>query len=297
MTSRATRLLILGTTGQVGREVMLLLSSLRARLDFVAASRSGPEPGRRFDLASPDTVHRLVAEVRPDHVVLLAAATDVRWCEEHPSESLTINVLGTEAAAQAARRAGATLTFVSTDYVFDGLHGPYGEADETNPLNTYGAHKLAAEAVVMGENPHNLVLRTCQVFGDDPRRKNYVLRVVDSLRRGELVEAAGDLYGTPTYAPDLANALVDLTLSGADGVWHLAGETFLSRYELARRVAFAFECHSGSIVEVDADQMRDPVNRPRRSGLRIDRLAEKGGRWTTPLESALAELVRLDRQP
>ncbi|MGZ8527403.1 MAG: SDR family oxidoreductase, partial [Candidatus Limnocylindrales bacterium] len=255
------RVLIIGASGQVGRQLLAELARRHEHLDVVAASRSDPDATLRVELEHPETVERLIVAIRPDHVILAAGATNVVWCQAHPTASRTINVLGTAAAAAAAKNVDATLTFISTDYVFDGTDGPNGEEDATNPINVYGADKLAAETVVLAANPANLVIRTCQVFGADLRRTNFVLRTVDRLRRGETVEAAGDLFGTPTYAPDLARALIQLTLSRRTGIWHVAGERFLSRYELATAAAAAFTCKSGAIVEVSGDQMDDPVNR------------------------------------
>lgn len=285
------RVLVIGATGQVGREVVAELSRRPGPLDVVAASRSDPDPDRQVVLERPETIERLVGAVSPDHVILTAAATNVAWCEEHPTESRVINVLGTKAAAMAARRVGASFTFISTDYVFDGVSGPYGEDEPTNPINMYGAHKLDAEVAVMAADSGNLVVRTCQVFGDDPRRTNFVVRVADRLRAGESVEAAGDLFGTPTYAPDLARALVELTMTRANGIWNVAGNTFLSRYALAKMTAAAFECERGEIVEVSVDEMDDPVNRPRKAGLRSERLDAARGHVITPLKEALADLA------
>lgn len=293
--SRDRRILVLGATGQVGRELVAELTGRPQRLDVVPAGRSDPDPARRFQLERAETIDRLVADVRPEHVILTAAATDVVWCETHPAESREINVLATEASALAARRIGATFTFISTDYVFDGISGPYGESEPTNPINVYGRHKLDAETAVMTAASANLVVRTCQVFGDDPRRTNFVVRVADRLRAHAVVEAAGDLFGTPTYARDLARGLADLTLSRASGIWNIAGDTFLSRYELATMVADAFGCERDLIVKVAADGMKDPVNRPRRSGLRNDRLEAAGVHLTTRLPVALAALAARER--
>ena len=173
MTPQSSRVLVIGAAGQVGRELVAELGR-RGTLEVVAASRSDPDPDRQVQLERPETIERLIGAVRPDHVILTAAATDVAWCEDHPDESRVVNVLGTEAAARAAGGVGASFTFISTDYVFDGLSGPYGEDDATNPLNVYGAHKLSAEGAVMAADAANLVVRTCQVFGDDPRRTNFV---------------------------------------------------------------------------------------------------------------------------
>lgn len=289
--AQSRRVLVIGATGQVGRQLVAELRRRPGPLDVVTASRATRVRGRQLDLAQPDTVGQLIGAVRPDHVILAAAATNVVWCEEHPQRSATINVLGTEAVARAARVAGATLTFISTDYVFDGTSGPYPEDAQTNPLNVYGAHKLAAEAAVIAAEPDNLIVRTCQVFGADPRRMNFVVRVADQFRRRETVEAAGDLFGTPTYAPDLARALVELTLSRASGVWHVAGNSFLSRYELTKLVAVAFGYERAAIVEVSADQMEDSVNRPRRAGLRSARLAAANVSVITPIKESLAALA------
>lgn len=292
---RRPRILVIGAGGQVGRELVHELALREETVETVASSRSHADLALRVDLGLTETIDRVVDEVRPDHLLLVAAATNVRRCEENPNDSWNVNVLGTAATARAARRAGATLTFVSTDYVFDGRGGPYGEAGRPDPLNVYGAHKLAAERAIVAEDPRHLVIRTCQVFGDDPRRQNYVLKVADAVRNGDRIEAATDLFGTPTYAPDLARALVELTLSGATGLWHFAGIEYLSRHDLARRVAAACGCDPRVVVEVNADQMHDPVNRPRRAGLRNDRLAEAARAWTTPLDAALRVLVGQDR--
>ena len=295
MTESRPRILLIGSSGQVGREILRVLQHGEVEAEVIPASRSSPDPVLRVELERPETAQRLIDASRPHHVILAGAATNVSWCEKHPDESRVINVLGSEAIARAAHRADATLTFISTDYVFDGAHGPHGELDPTNPLNVYGAHKLAAEEAIHDTNPTNLVVRTCQVFGDDPRRVNYVMRVVDQLRAGQTVEAPNDLYGTPTFAPDLARQLLQLTLDGASGVWHVAGDTFLSRYELAEMSAAAFRCNQGTILEVTADQMDDPVSRPRRAGLRNDRLAAAGLlHRISPLREALAALAATD---
>jgi dTDP-4-dehydrorhamnose reductase len=290
--TRASRILVIGATGQVGRELVAELSRSPERLEVISAARSHPDPARQVLLQQPAAIKRLVRDVLPRHVILTAGATNVAWCEEHPDESRAINVAGTEATAVAARSVGASVTFISTDYVFDGIGGPYAETEPTNPINVYGAHKLDAEAAVIAVDSANLIVRTCQVFGNDPRRTNFVVRTADRLRAAEIVQAPGDLFGTPTYAPDLARALAHLTLARASGIWNVAGETFLSRYELATMVATAFGYERGAIVEVTSDEMSDPVNRPRRAGLRNMRLEAAGLDLITRLPKALAALAR-----
>jgi dTDP-4-dehydrorhamnose reductase len=283
------RILILGSSGQVGALVARELERHRIGA-IVRAARSGGESEMRFDLRRPQTISRIVSNAKPTDVVLAAAATNVTWCEEHPDESRLVNVTGTMAVAEAAESAGARLTFISTDYVFDGLQGPYRESDPPNPINVYGRDKLDAERSVLSAESRNLVVRTCQVFGWDHRRMNFVLQVVDRLRRGERVEAADNLIGTPTYGPDLARSLVHLVLDDARGVWHVAGSTVLSRYDFARRIARSFSLDPNQVTRVIYDPQRDIVSRPEHAGL----VTEHVGRSTlrpTPLGDALDSLA------
>jgi dTDP-4-dehydrorhamnose reductase len=287
--------LLLGA-GQLGRQIVQVAET-SDRVVVRDSARSHLDPERRFDLGDPNSVDRLIRRDRPTHVVLVAAATNVAWCEQHPDESWALNVLGPSATAAAAREVGATVTFISTDYVFNGESGPYLEGEVPHPINVYGSHKLEAEGRVLEANPASLVVRTCQIFGDDARRANFVLQVVDRLRSGQTVRAATDLLGTPTYAPDVANAVLDLTLSGASGIWHVAGDTFLSRYELASRVAQVFGWGSGAVAEVRAEDMEDVVKRPRKAGLKNGRLLAAGLDAITPLQAALTALAASEPIP
>jgi dTDP-4-dehydrorhamnose reductase len=291
VTSSRPTVLVIGATGQVGREQVLELDQESRGVDVVGAARSSPHPTHRFELERPESIARLISATRPNFVVMAAAATNVAWCEEHPDASRQLNVAAVAAAATASREADAKLTFISTDYVFDGIRGPYDEDGATNPINVYGAHKLEAETAVLGADDRNLVVRTCQVFGNDPRRANFVLRLADRLKQGEVVEVAGDLFGTPTFAVDLARNLIDLTLGIAAGVWHVAGSTFLSRYELACRSASAFGYSADGIIKIASEEMHEQVNRPRRAGLVTGRLAIAGMGRFTPLDDALQLLA------
>ena len=248
------RILLLGASGQVGRAIAIYASQTHG-IDMVAASRSHQDPSLRFALDVPPTIFDLIGRARPDHVILSAASTNVAWCEAYPDESRLANVAGVAATARACLAVGSTLTFISSDYVFDGIRGPAGEVDPTNPINEYGHQKRAAEVEVLAQDPANLIVRTCQVFGIDPRRANYVARIADRLRANEAVEAAG--------------------------------ESFLSRYDLALAVARAFGHTGARIAEVRTNQPMDDVRRPRNAGLRNDRLHAEGLDPMMPLDRAL----------
>jgi dTDP-4-dehydrorhamnose reductase len=259
-------------------------------IEAIGVSRSSHET-RAFDLSEPDETEAMIESIRPRHTILVAAATNVAWCEHHADEAWELNVGGTVAVARGCNRVGSTLTFLSTDYVFDGSTAPSREGDPTNPLNAYGRQKLAAEVAIMATCDRTLVIRTCQVFGSDPKRTNFVLRVVDQLREGIAVQAPTNLYGTPTYAPDLANYVLGLTLEGEVGIWHVAGDSFVSRYELACAAATAFGIKAAPINGSLTDEVSDGVRRPLRSGLSCERLIASNRYAPTSLDAALSELA------
>lgn len=278
-----TRIIVLGADGQVGRQIVA--DGRIAGLDIHAITRRSSLPESQADLRDPHSIERVMRLKRPTDVILCAAATNVAWCEANPDDSWAVNVTGTSAVIEAAQRIRARMVFLSSDYVFDGLNGPYDENALPNPINAYGRQKFAAEQLVLAE-ADNLVVRTCQVFGDDPRRTNFVLRVADRLAGGDQVTAEMDLFGTPTYAVDLARSLLRLVDEQAAGLRHIAGPEWLSRYDLARLVAQAFNFDEARIVATQADNV---VPRPRQSGV-VSRYAPPVSH--TPLRLALSALTR-----
>ena len=287
-------LLVVGSTGQVGRALVAHAHDTWPSVKVVTTSRNGIATDYGIDLGDTAAIATVISDVQPSYVVLAAAATNVVWCEVNPAEAQKINVEATEAVAEACRQYDAKLTFFSTDYVFDGQSGPYLKESRTHPINVYGNQKLAAEDIVTGTDSRNLVVRTSQVFGDDPRRTNFVLRTVDELRRTGALSVARDLFGTPTYVKDLVRTTLELMRRGETGVWHVAGDEYLSRHEFAVRVARHFELPATSILAFDAAEREQPLRRPMRSGLRCGRMNAAAMPAATSLDDALSELASLE---
>jgi dTDP-4-dehydrorhamnose reductase len=249
-----TTVAVIGASGQLGHAFV-------AEAERIGVTVHGYDR-REVDLLDELSISSAMDDSSATHVVLAAAFTDVVGCEQDPAGSSAINVTGTRLVSRHAKRRRLPLVFISSDYVFDGESGPYDESRQTHPINEYGRQKLAAERIV---GRANLVIRTCQVFGPDSRRKNYVLRVADAIRSGRTIEAPTDLLGTPTYAPDLARATLELLFAGVTGIRHVAGPTLISRFDLARRVAVAFGLPETLVLTGSVPM--DGVKRPKRSGL------------------------------
>ena len=258
------KLAVIGAGGQVGQA--LVKAAEAQDLDVVGIQRRAANADHRLDLLDASSIRRVLGAVRPTHIVLAAAATSVVACERDPAGTSKVNVEGSLIVAEVARELGARIVFISTDYAFDGEAGPYDEAAEPRPINEYGRQKRIVEEYVE-RMPDALTVRTCQVFGSDPRRANYVLWVADQLRAGRRVQAATDLFGTPTFVNDLSRSLLELTLGSAQGYWHIAGPDFISRYELARLTAAASGADMDLVEGVPFAAIDDGVPRPRRAGL------------------------------
>jgi dTDP-4-dehydrorhamnose reductase len=288
------RVLVLGASGQLGSELVQQLNQIDG-LTVYSASRG--DPRHRFDLHAPVSVAELIAEIRPTAVFHAAAGGGVAWCEGHPEESWVVTVESAGLAATMCNEVRAKLVFFSTDYVFDGSEGRSSEAALPSPLNVYGRHKLAAEALVLATSQSNLVLRTCQLFGRDSKRRNFVYQVIDAIRTGRNFEADADLFGTPTWTHDLARVAVSLVLADESGTWHAAGEDYLSRYKLATLTANAFGLAADRVTPRLVHKPTDGVERPKRAGLTNGRLHDRGWIEMTPLKTALSSVAASEVAP
>ena len=199
---------VTGASGQVGLEVARLLPGARLH--------------SREDLDVTDAAGVHSALDRADVVIHLAAFTDVDECEKDPARAFAVNAQGAGHVAEAAAAGGARVVYVSTDYVFDGTaDGEYAEDHPTGPLNAYGRSKLEGEQIVMAHGDDNLVVRTSWVYG---RGRNFVRTILSAARAGKELSVVADQIGRPTWARDLARALVHLVEAGASGSIHVAGD-------------------------------------------------------------------------
>lgn len=215
------RIILTGADGQLGRELQRVLSSH----DVLCLTWP------TFDLLSPQS-ERQVHEARPEVVIHAAAYTDVDGAEREPDQAMAVNAGGTERVAKAAAARGARLVYISTDYVFDGHKDePYEEADTPNPLNAYGRSKLEGEREALSICPGALVVRTAWLYGIGA--KNFVTTIAKLAGERPELRVVADQRGCPTYARDLAEALVSLLQASAQGVVHVAGSGECTWHEFA----------------------------------------------------------------
>lgn len=259
------RVAITGAGGRLGAELVRAFKAVGD--DVLGLAR--PD----FDITRPADLQRLTGW-RPKVVVNAAAWTDVDGCALDPARAMRINGEAAGAVAAAAAAASALIVQISTNEVFDGtLDRPYAEEDEPNPINPYGASKLAGERAAAAANPWHLIVRTAWLFG--PQRSDFVTKILAAAERartaGEPVRVVDDEWGNPTWTPWLADAISALASdprSGEAGVWHLAGEPPISRRGWAAHILKNVDV---AILPITLAEYPRPSQPPRRAILDTQR--------------------------
>jgi len=218
------RVVITGAKGQLGRSLRAAFAGNELLL---------------IDLPQHSVADRgiipVIADFGPDLVIHGAAITDVDGCEKDPPTAYRVNALGTRNVALACQRLGAPMLYVSTDYVFDGTRDePYLEYDEPNPTSVYAKSKLAGEEFVRDLLSRFYIVRTAWLYG--LRGLNFVEKMLKLAEEGGNVFVVANEFGSPTYAPDLAEAIARLIQHPLYGIYHLVNEGSCSRYEFAELV-------------------------------------------------------------
>jgi dTDP-4-dehydrorhamnose reductase len=288
------RIAVTGRGGQLANALLERAAGLPdvTTLAFVRAA---------FDLTRPDAMLPELRKVRPDIVVNAAAYTAVDKAESEPDLAMAVNGAGAGAVATAARALGIPIVHVSTDYVFDGRKpSPYVETDPTAPLNAYGRSKLAGEQAVAAANPDHAILRTAWVYAAEGR--NFLRTMLALAETRDEVSVVADQHGAPGYAPDLADAVLQVCRNllarkddgGLRGVFHMAGGGTASWADFAEAI-FAGSASRGGpaarVRRIGAAEYPTPAARPANSRLDCAKLASVHGAappdWREALERCL----------
>jgi dTDP-4-dehydrorhamnose reductase len=288
-----TRWLVTGAGGQLGRELTGELARVDASAQVTAAGRA------ELDL----TGEGLAAAVRrwadgaPGPLVVLNAAawTDVDGAEADPAGAASANAAGPARLAVACAQVGATLVHVSTDYVFPGTGSrPYEVDDAVGPVGVYGVTKEAGERAVRAGLAAHYVVRTAWLYGAGGR--NFVRTIAGLRHQRDTLEVVDDQRGCPTWAAELARALVALPGSGAPhGTYHFAGSGEASWYELARAVFEEVGADPGRVRPCDSARFPRPAPRPAYSVLSGRSWAATGLAPPSPWRVALRSAFQASR--
>jgi dTDP-4-dehydrorhamnose reductase len=297
------RVLVTGAGGQLGRDLVDVLSGrvptggrVEGRAVPVACDVVAADHGR-LDVTDRASVLGIVDGLRPDVVVHAAAWTAVDACEGDPDRAFAVNALGTRHLAEAARRSGARVVYVSTDYVFDGRGDrPYREWDPPNPMSVYGQSKLAGEREL---DPGSTIVRTSWLCG--AHGANMVRTVLRLAEQPGPLRFVDDQHGCPTFTADLARTLAVLAVDRVPGTFHATNAGPTTWYGFARAV-LEVAGHDPARVEPIATSDLDPPRpapRPANSVLDNAALRLTGmpplPAWRDALERLVDAIDRPDR--
>lgn len=293
------KVLITGSNGLLGQYLVQRLSALPA-YEVIAtgrgANRLRQQEGYKYEsvnLADEAAVKGLIERSQPDVIIHAGAMTQADDCERNKDACWMVNVTATRYLLQGAERTGAFFLFLSTDFVFDGLDGPYREDAPVNPINYYGASKAAAERIVKQSKASWAIARTVLVYGiaDDPRRSNIITWVKSNLEQKKKLKVVNDQWRTPTLAQDLAEGCKLIIDKRAEGVFHLSGKDMLTPYDMAVQVAGYLDLDTKLLEIVDGSSFKQPAKRPAKTGFVIEKAEAELGFSPHSFEEGLKIVV------
>ena len=285
------KILVIGASGQVGKNLFMKLKE-KGHIVYGTKNNS-TEAGdlMGLDIKNSVATKNIITKINPDCVVLAAAMTNVDYCEDHKETAVETNVLGTNNVVKACREVSAKLVFLSTEYIFDGVSGPYKEDAKSNPVSVYGSTKLEGEKLVESLSNY-LIVRTTWVFDYGVDDRNFAVRLMTELKKGNTFKVPNDQYSTPTLASNLADVLIELLDKNKKGVYNIAGTTLLSKYDFAVKIADKLGLNKNLIQGIDTKSLGQKAKRPMRAGLDTSKVRKEISGNLLSLDEALDVLKR-----
>lgn len=273
--------LVTGANGQLGTE-------LSKMMDDRGLNYWGYD-AKNMDITNRDLVFDKIRDLKPDVIFHCAAYTAVDPAEDDGKTlNWHVNVDGTKNVADAAAEVGATLVYISTDYVFDGTNeGEYQVDDATNPQNEYGRAKLAGENAVRAASDNYYIIRTSWVFGE--YGKNFVYTMLNLAKTHDTLTVVNDQVGRPTWTNTLAQFMLYVVKNqAAFGTYQLSNDDSCTWYEFAREI---LKDTDTKVLPVTSVQYPQKAKRPAHSIMSLDK-AEATGFVVPTWEEALGKFLR-----
>jgi len=261
------KIAVIGSTGQLGTDLMKTLENGHEVMGLA-----------HKDIEVSDYTSCLILkDYKPDVIVNTAAFHKTDQCEEEPQKTFSVNSLGARNIALITKEIGATVLYISTDYVFDGSKKePYTEDDLPVPINTYGISKLAAEHFTR-QNPKHYIIRIASLFGkagSSGKGGNFVETMINKAKNDDSITVIDDMWMSPTYTKDAASLLKGiLELQLPFGVYHATNKGYCSWYQFAKEIFQITTLHP-DLKPTKTDPNYGKARRPPFSALTSIKLSE-----------------------
>lgn len=274
--------LVTGSNGLLGQKIteQVLSDESVKSINLIATNRGKNKYPitegyvyEEMDILDTAQVKTILEKYRPDAIIHTAAMTNVDMCHEQNDACWQLNVAATQYLASLCEKMGIHFIYVSTDFVFDGLNGPYKEDDQPNPVSFYGKSKLEAERITQQMKGDWAIIRTILVYGilNDMSRSNIVLWAKGTLEKGKSIKVVNDQWRMPTLAEDLAKACLLAVEHRAKGIYHISGKDNMNIADLVRKVADFWNLDKSLITEVSSDSLGQEAKRPKKTGFVLDK--------------------------
>mgnify|MGYP001376312568 CR=1 FL=1 len=292
------KVLITGSNGLLGQKLIYQLIGYPDYLVF-ATSRGANRTlvKKRYeyiplDITDGQEIQETFDYVQPDIVINAAAMTNVDACEDDKEGCWKLNVDAVQLLVNACEKYNSHLIHVSTDFIFDGVSGPYSEDSEPNPLSFYGESKLAGEEIVKKSSCKWSIARTVLVYGvvDNMSRSNIVLWAKGALESGKELTVVDDQYRTPTLAEDLAHGCILIAQNGAQGIYNISGEDYMCIIDLVKKVARYYQLDENLVKPISSSRLNQKAERPPKTHLLLDKAKRELGYKPSSFEEGLSIL-------
>lgn len=278
------KILVTGSNGLLGQKLVYKLKA-NGNVSLIATARGENrlvdkqgyiyEP---LDITNYENVKAIFEKYKPDVVINTAAMTNVDACETQKEEAWLMNATSVSHQVKVLENLKGSsydphFIHLSTDFIFDGTHGPLTEEEKPNPLSYYAETKLEAERIVIASKLKWAIARTVLVYGivDNMSRSNIVLWVKQNLEAGKTINVVDDQFRTPTLAEDLADGCILIAEKGAEGIFNISGKDFYSILELTYVVADYYKLDKSLIKPSKSSDIKQPAVRPPKTGFIIDK--------------------------
>ncbi len=292
------RILITGASGLLGINAALEAAARHIVFGQVHTHRVKTEAFTvlEADLLEPGAVERLLDESQPDWVIHCAALADLEACERHPELARKLNTEVPRDLASACRKGGARLLHVSTDAVFDGQRGHYGEHDSPNPLSTYARTKYQAELAVAEAHPGAIIARV-NLFGwSISGRRSLAEFFFYNLSAGNPVMGFTDVYFCPLLANHLAGIFLKMLASDLRGLYHVVSADTMSKYDFGVAIALQFGFDPSLITPKSVAEAGLQAARSPNLTLKVDRLSHDLGATPPRISTGIERFYTLYQQ-
>jgi dTDP-4-dehydrorhamnose reductase len=261
------RLFITGGSGLLGSKFITITGDY----EIITTYNTNPKDNAvKLDITREDDVLAKIETLNPDLVIHSAALTNVDYCEDHQEEADKINSQGTLNLVKACKKTDSKLIYVSTDFVFDGKKGMYSEDEKTNPLSYYAKSKLKGEEYIQNSDLDYAIARVSVLYGWHTNF-NFVTWVINELKAGNEINIVTDEYNSPTLADNAAEAILNIYSKDKGGIYHIAGDERINRFDFAKNIASVFELDETLINPILSEELIRSAPRPMDSSLSVEK--------------------------